>query len=73
MRWPPRLPVLQMLVGEFCMRKRAAVSTVAAAHSTKSRKPLESFLFGFSGPSEGWFPGDLGGRLFKFLREQASY
>ncbi|RPA95732.1 hypothetical protein L873DRAFT_1298892 [Choiromyces venosus 120613-1] len=36
-----------MLIGEFCMRKRAVISTVSTVHISK---PLESFLFGFGCP-----------------------
>ncbi|RPA93786.1 hypothetical protein L873DRAFT_1498809 [Choiromyces venosus 120613-1] len=48
-RQSPR-PSGQMLIGGFCMRKRAVISTAATVHLSK---PLESFLFGFSYPGEG--------------------
>ncbi|RPB04867.1 hypothetical protein L873DRAFT_1798702, partial [Choiromyces venosus 120613-1] len=47
-RQSPRPPG-QMLIGGFCMRKRAVISTVATVHLSK---PLEGFLFGFSCPGE---------------------
>ncbi|RPB03716.1 hypothetical protein L873DRAFT_94056 [Choiromyces venosus 120613-1] len=48
-RQSPRPPG-QMLIGGFCMRKRAVTSAIATVHLSK---PLGSFLFGFSCPGEG--------------------
>jgi len=39
-----------VLIGRFCMGKRAVLSAVSMVHPSKR---LEGFLFKFSGPGEG--------------------
>ena len=51
-------PPGQMLSGGFCIRNRVAVGAVVTVDPIKSRKPLESFLFGF-----GCLGGGVSGRL----------
>ena len=44
----PRVPG-QMLIGGFCVGKRAVSSAISTVHPSQ---PLEGFLFRFSGPGE---------------------